>query len=163
MTFCKVASQFPTSIWNINAWYKSVSLEMKGVNWQCDLPGLLLLMSWVIYSCWGSRSFGKSIYCELTSLPAVEACLNFLLVSFLAGVRVGWLPHRCIGSSLGDGPVGLKKAWWYTHRDKLGIWTSECRSFGWTLRFLSNWIHWVIKSGTLSNVRTTYFILNVVS
>ena len=37
-------------------------------------------MSWVIHVCWGLRAFGKAIYCELTSVAAVEACLNFLLV-----------------------------------------------------------------------------------
>ena len=90
MTVCKVVSQFPISILSINAWYKSVRLEVKGVNWQCDLPGVLLLMSWIIYSCWGSRSFGKSIYCGVTSLPAVEACLNFWLASLFGWSKV-WL------------------------------------------------------------------------
>ena len=58
---------------------------MRKVCLQCDLSGLLLLMSWVIHPCWVLRTFRKAICCELTSVAAVEAWLNFLLAS-----HFGW-------------------------------------------------------------------------
>ena len=84
-TIHKVVSWFCICILNINAQYKSVSLEVSGLCLQCVLPGFLLLMSWVINTCWVLRIFGKAIYCELTSVAAVEAWLNFLLASYF-----GW-------------------------------------------------------------------------
>ena len=90
MTVCKVVSQFPICSLNINAGYKSVRLKVRGPCLQCALPGVLLLMNSVIYPCWGLRTFGKLIYCELTGMTAGEECLEFLLAcSFGRSVR--WL------------------------------------------------------------------------
>ena len=90
MTVCKVVSQFPICSLNINAGYKSVRLKVRGLCLQCALPGVLLLMNSVIYPCWGLRTFGKLIYCELTGMTAGEECLEFLLAcSFGRSVR--WL------------------------------------------------------------------------
>ena len=85
-----MVSHFPICSLNINAGYKSVRLKVRGLCLQCALPGVLLLMNSVIYPCWGLRTFGKLIYCELTGMTPGEECLDFLLAGSF-GRSVRWL------------------------------------------------------------------------
>ena len=148
---CKVVSHFPICSLNINAGYKSVRLKVRGLCLQCALPGVLLLMNSVIYPCWGLRTFGKLVYCELTGMTPGEECLDFLLAGSF-GRSVRWLASfQLYRVFLGCSPVGLEKAWRWIWGANPGIWSSDCRSSGWSLYFLFSWMHWVIiRSGRLS-------------
>ena len=150
MTVCKVVSQFCICSLHVNEDYKSVRLQVRGICLQRDC---LDSSYWWVGFFILARAWERLARQTIVNWPAWlqwKHAWIFCWQSCLAGVRDDWLTRSCIWSSLGAGPMEFDKAWWWIQGANHGIWTSDSRKSGQSLCLLSNWIHWVISSGSLS-------------